>query len=71
MSTPFIGLSSAAKGRERLYAYQSNTAGLKEGAVFMFDSGAAGFEWSPDGRRLAVIAKADKSPVRMAPYNAW
>ena len=42
MATPFIGLSSAAKGRERLYAYKCNTAGLLEGAVFMFDGSAAG-----------------------------
>ena len=57
MSTPFIGLSSAAKGRERLYAYQCNTAGLKEGAVFMFDSAAAGqLVKAPTGTAVKGVA---------------
>ena len=38
--------------------------GLSEGRrVTNFESGAVSFEWSPDGRRLAVIAKADKTPA--------
>lgn len=42
MASPFIGLSSAARGRERLYPYKCNSAGLKEGAAFMFDGSANG-----------------------------
>ena len=37
-------------------------AALCEGRkVTSFDDGVAGFRWSPDGRRLAVIAKANKT----------
>ncbi len=57
MATSFIGLSSAAKGRERLYAYKCNTAGLKEGAVFMFDGSAAGqLVKAPTGAAVPGVA---------------
>ena len=57
MATPFIGLSSAAKGRERLYAYKCNTAGLKEGAVLMFDASAPGqLVKAPTGTAVKGVA---------------
>jgi hypothetical protein len=57
MATTFIGLSSAAKGRERLYAYKCNTAGLLEGAVFMFDGSVNGqLVKAPTGAAVAGVA---------------
>ena len=41
MATSWIGLAVAPK-RDKLYAYQINTAGLKEGAVVVWDTGANG-----------------------------
>jgi hypothetical protein len=57
MASPFIGLSSAARGRERLYPYKCNSTGLREGAVFMFDGTARGqLVKAPTGTAIKGVA---------------
>ncbi len=41
MATTFIGKSFAPK-RDKVYAYQCNTASLKEGAAMVYDTSASG-----------------------------
>ena len=41
MATEHIGFATAPRGRDKLYPYQINTAGMKEGAFVVFDSTAA------------------------------
>ena len=56
MASEFIGLGMAPR-RGKLYPYQINSAGLKEGAVVMFDASANGqLVKAPTGAAVAGVA---------------
>jgi len=54
-------IADRGEGKRQLHVMEG---ALSEGRpVTEFEEGVVKFEWSPDGRRLAVIAVADKTPT--------